>query len=86
MTYLTVMVYVDAADAPERRVRLAAGIADKFNATLRMSALAIRPAFVTDDALVQDLMQTDIKEMRGKLAERGSWFRAVAAADHRKLE
>jgi nucleotide-binding universal stress UspA family protein len=24
--------------------------------------------------------------MRGKLAERGSWFRAIAAADHRKLE
>jgi nucleotide-binding universal stress UspA family protein len=87
MTYSTVMVYVDAADAPERRLRLAASVADKFNATLiGISALAIRPAFVTDDALVQDLMQTDIKDMRGKLAERGSWFRAIAAADHRKLE
>jgi Universal stress protein family len=51
-----------------------------------MAALAIRPAFVADGAVVQDLMQSDIKEMRGKLAERGSWFRTIAAADHRKLE
>jgi hypothetical protein len=83
MRYATVMVYVDADAAPEARIRLAAGVADKFNATLiGMAALAIRPAFVADGGVVQDLMQSDIKEMRGKLAERGSWFRTIAAADH----
>jgi hypothetical protein len=87
MTYATVMVYVDAADAPEHRLRLAARVADKFNATLiGMSALAIRPAFVANGAVIEDLMQSDIKEMRGKLAERGIWFRTIAAADHHKLE
>ena len=86
MRYATVMVYVDA-DAAPARLRLAAGVADKFNATLiGMAALAIRPAFVADGAVVQDLMQSDIKEMRGMLAERGSWFRTIVAADHRKLE
>jgi nucleotide-binding universal stress UspA family protein len=87
MPYATVMVYVDADEAPEQRVRLAAGLADKFNATLiGMSAFAIRPAFMAEGAVVQDLMQTDIKELRGKLAGRGSWFRTTAGAVHRKLE
>jgi hypothetical protein len=41
MPYATVMVYVDADAAPEQRVRLAAGVTDKFNATLiGLSALA----------------------------------------------
>ena len=87
MPYATVMVYVDADEAPERRVRLVAGLADKFNATLiGMSAFAIRPAFMAEGAVVQDLMETDIKEPRGKLVGRGSWFRITAGADHRKLE
>ena len=87
MSYATVMVYVDADGAPEQRVRLAAGLADKFNATLiGLSALSIRPAMVADAALVEDVTQADIKEMRAKLAERGSWFRGIAGADHRKLE
>jgi nucleotide-binding universal stress UspA family protein len=87
MSYATVMVYVDADGAPQQRVRLAAGLADKFNATLiGLSALSIRPAMVADAALVQDVTQADIKEMRAKLAERGNWFRGIAGADHRKLE
>jgi hypothetical protein len=61
VTYSTVMVYVDAADAPERRLRLAAGVADKFNATLiGMPALEIRPAFVTDGAWVFGGMTRDL--------------------------
>jgi hypothetical protein len=70
MRYATVMVYVDADAAPPRRGR----------------CRHLQCAFVADGAVVQDLMQSDIKEMRGKLAERGSWFRTIAAADHRKLE
>jgi hypothetical protein len=48
MTYATVMVYVvDANGSPEQRVRLAASLADKFNATLiGLSALAIPPPFL----------------------------------------
>jgi len=86
MPYVTVMVYGDAEGAPEQRV-LAAGLADKFNATLiGLSALAIRPAFMAEGVVVQDLMQSDIKEMRGKLAGRVSWFHTTTGADHRKLE
>jgi hypothetical protein len=72
MPYATVMVCVDADSAPEQRVRLAARVADKFNATLiGLSALAVRPAFVSEGVLAQDLMQTDINELRGRLSDRG---------------
>jgi hypothetical protein len=74
MPYVIVMVYVDAEGTPEQRVRLAARLADKFNATLiGLSALAIRPAFMAEGVVVQDLLHSDIKETRG------SWFRTIAA-------
>jgi hypothetical protein len=41
---------------------------------------------MAEGAVVQDLMEADIKELRGKLVGRGSWFRITAGADHRKLE
>jgi hypothetical protein len=34
MSYAVLMAYVDADGMPEQRVRLAASLADKFNATL----------------------------------------------------
>jgi hypothetical protein len=81
MSYAIVMVYVDAEGTPEQRVRLAAGLADKFNAMLiGLSAFAIRPAFMGEGVVVKDMMQSDIGEARG------SWFRTIAGADHRKLE
>jgi nucleotide-binding universal stress UspA family protein len=81
MSYAIVMVYVDAEGTPEQRVRLAAGLADKFNAMLiGLSAVAIRPAFMGEGVVVKDMMQSDIGETRG------SWFRTIAGADHRKLE
>jgi nucleotide-binding universal stress UspA family protein len=87
MSYATLMTYVDAGATPQPLVRLAAGLADKFNATLiGMSALAIRPALVTDGVVVSDALQGDIKELRGKLADTGAWFRTAAGAPHRKLE
>ena len=47
MSYAVVMAYVDAKGLPEQRVRLAASLADKFNATLiGLSALAIHPPFL----------------------------------------
>jgi hypothetical protein len=80
MSYATVMVNVDADGAPEQRVRLAAGLADKFNATLiGLSALSIRPAIVADAALLQDVTQADIKAMRAKLADREAGFAALPA-------
>lgn len=87
MSYATLLAYVDADSVPEQRVRLAANLADKFNAMLiGLSANAIRPPFVAEGVVIQDVTDDDIKEIRTKLAEKGTWFRNIAGADRRKLE
>ena len=49
MSYAVVMAYVDANSMPEERVRLAASLAEKFNATLiGLSAFAIHPPFLIE--------------------------------------
>src|SRR3974390_2367725 len=86
MSYTTLLFYVDVGATNEEAVRIAAGLADKFTAMLiGMSALEVRPPFVTDAVFVQELVDTDLKERRAKLAATGSWFCAAAGADRRKV-
>jgi nucleotide-binding universal stress UspA family protein len=87
MSYATIMIYVDVANTLEQQVRLSVSLADKFNAMLiGLSALAIRPPPVADVVIPEEIIEADIKEMRAKLAQKGSWFRDIAGAEHRKLE
>jgi nucleotide-binding universal stress UspA family protein len=88
MSYATIMVYVDAEGLPEGPVRLAADLAGKFNATLiGVSALGIRPPFVAEGVVIDDrVTETEIKQTRAKLADKGNWFRKEAGGGHRKLE
>jgi nucleotide-binding universal stress UspA family protein len=73
------MVYVEADATPEQRVRLAASLADRFNALLiGLSAVAIPPPMTTDGVII-DMMRT-------KLAQQGHWFRGVAGANQRKID
>jgi nucleotide-binding universal stress UspA family protein len=79
MSYASLIVFIEADAMPEQRVRLAASLADQFNATLTgLSALAIAPPMTTDGVIMDT--------MRAKLADRGSWFRGIASADHRRLD
>jgi nucleotide-binding universal stress UspA family protein len=79
MSYASILVFIEADAMPEDRIRIAASLADRFDATLiGLSALAIAPPMV-GDAVVVD-------EMRGKLARQGDWFRQIAGADRRKVE
>ena len=87
MSFATLIVYVDAEGEPEDRVRIAGTVADKFNATLiGLSACMLRPPFVAEGVVIQDLTEIDIKGLKAKLAEKGNWFRKVAGADRRKIE
>ena len=88
MSYATLMVYVDADHFPEHRIRLAAGLADRFTVTLiGLSALAIRPAFVAEGVVIVDsVTELDINEMTAKLADTENRFRGVAGAEQCKLE
>jgi nucleotide-binding universal stress UspA family protein len=88
MSYASIMVYIDADGAPEQRVRIAAGLADKFDATLiGLSALGIPPTVVTPNGMViSQPTDVDFELMRAKLARNGAWFCSIAAAPNRKLE
>jgi nucleotide-binding universal stress UspA family protein len=86
MSYAAVMVYVEAQTTPEQRVRLAASLAERFDAQLiGLSALAIPPA-LSDRVVVAYPAAADVKRMQAKLAEKGEWFRALADNNFRKPE
>jgi hypothetical protein len=68
MSYASLMVYVEADATPERRVRLAASLADQFNAMLiGVCALAIPPPVMADGMVMDEWADDDIELMRAKL-------------------
>ena len=87
MSYAVVMAYVDANSMPEQRVRLAASLAEKFNATLiGLSALAIHPPFLVEGVTIPQATAADIVEIMSMLTAKGDWFRNIAAIDHHRIE
>jgi hypothetical protein len=87
MSYASVMVYVEADGTPEQRVRLAASLADKFNAMLiGLSALAVPPPMVADGVVMDEPTDADVELLKAKLADKGEWFRGIAGGDRRRLE
>jgi hypothetical protein len=87
MSYAVLMAYVDANSMPEQRVRLAASLAEKFNATLiGLSALAIHPPFLIEGVAIPQATAVDIVEIMSMLTAKGDWFRNIAAIDHHRIE
>jgi nucleotide-binding universal stress UspA family protein len=87
MSYAVLMCYIEAGGQPEHRVRLAAGLAGKFNATLiGLSALPIHPPFLIESVVIWQATAADVEEMMATLAAKGDWFRSIAGADNRMLE
>jgi nucleotide-binding universal stress UspA family protein len=84
MSYASLMVYVEADAKPEQRVRVAAGLAGEFNATLiGLSALATPPPVVADGIVMSDVSDADIELMQARLAEQGKWFRGIVGNQRR---
>jgi nucleotide-binding universal stress UspA family protein len=84
MSYATLMVYINAGNEPEAMVRMAAGLADRFGATLiGASALAIRPPFIAEGVVIEEVTEADLRK---RLADQERWFRRVTAAENRKRE
>jgi nucleotide-binding universal stress UspA family protein len=85
MSYAALMVYVEPDEAPEGRVRLAAGLADKFGAALiGLSARSIAPPILANGLMMP--AAPDINALQRQLADRGSWFGRIADSDRRKTE
>ena len=81
MSYAVLMAYVDANSMPEQRVRLAASLAEKFNATLiGLSAFAIHPPFLIEGVAIQQATPADIVEIMANWVtawiKRRIWLRA----------
>ena len=83
MSYATLLVYVNADHVSKQLLRVAAGLADKFSAKLiGLSALAVRPPVVAEGVLVVDnATEFDIAQMKAKLEQAGSTFRATVGSD-----
>jgi nucleotide-binding universal stress UspA family protein len=87
MSYAVLMVYVEADSKPEHLVRLAASLADKFNATLiGLSATPIHPPFLIESVVIWQASPSDIAELTAAHTAKEEWFRNTAGSDHRKLE
>jgi hypothetical protein len=82
VSYASIMVYVEADRAPENRVRVAASLANRFNAALTgVSALAILPPLVIDGRVIDEMTGIDVELMRSKLAAADTWFRGTVHHD-----
>lgn len=87
MSYATIMAYVDAEGAPEARIRVSAHLAQKFGATLiGLSAMGIKPPFVAEGVVIEEVTDAEIKAMRARLADKGNWFRGVIGSAPKQAE
>jgi hypothetical protein len=88
MAYATVMVHVDFDTATEARVRLAAGLAHRFQSTLiGIAACAPQTLFVRGGVAIAPLFtQDNLEGLKAALHQREHRFRSVAADWSRPIE
>jgi nucleotide-binding universal stress UspA family protein len=88
MTYATVMVHVDFDAATESRVRLAAGLADRFQAmVVGIAACAPRLPFARGGVALAPLFtQDNLAELKVALDRQQDRFRSIAAKGSRQVE
>jgi len=87
MTIAAVMVYVDVAQQAEEHVRIARSIAARFDATLiGVSALAVKPTFVAEGVIIEEVTADDLKKMKTDLAEKAKWFQEVVGFPKERTE
>ncbi len=87
MSYKALLVHVDAAEQGDAAVRVAVGLADRFDAALiGFCALEVRPQFVTDGMVMIEAVEAEIKEKRAKLADKAVWFRSIVGGGRRNVE
>ena len=87
MSYATVMVYVDPDYTHVQIVRIAAQLADKFNARLMgVAATPIRPPAVANGLVVDTVGEAEISQMTGRLQEKESWFRQTVGGTRHVID
>jgi nucleotide-binding universal stress UspA family protein len=68
-------------------VRVARSIAAKFDATLiGVSALAVKPSFVAEGVIIEEMTADDLGKMRADLAQKAKWFQEVVGFPKERVE
>ena len=76
-SFAAVMVHVDIEHDSERRVELAIGMADRFQAALvGIAGCALWPAFMAGDVGLTEANQYDLQKVKARFEQRGKTFRA----------
>ncbi len=87
MTIASIMVHVDVAQQAEEQVRVARSLAATFDAALiGASALAVKPTFVAEGVIIEEMTEADLAKMRTDLAEKSKWFHHVVGFPTDKVE
>jgi len=77
MPFSTMMVHVDIEPGSERRIELAIGLADRFQATLiGVAGCALWPAFMAGDVALTESNEYDAQKVMARFDKRGKAFRA----------
>jgi nucleotide-binding universal stress UspA family protein len=77
MSFAAVMVHVDIEHDSERRVELAIGVADRFQAALiGVAGCALWPAFMAGNAGLTKSNQYDFQKVMARFEQKGKTFRA----------
>jgi nucleotide-binding universal stress UspA family protein len=88
MSYKALMVHVDLDEGGDARVRLAAELAQRFDAALiGISAWAPNPAIAVDSVVPESALElVDLPVMEDLLKTRGDAFRALVGQNGREVE
>ena len=88
MSYVSLMVYVDAEGDSSRRISLAASLADRFHAQLiGVAGWAPMSVFLAEEALIHPSPRVpELQEMKAELDRKGQQFCATAGGPNREVE
>ncbi len=88
MSYATVMVHVDVDATANDRVRLAAGLADRFAADLIGVASCLLPPYPAEGAyfVTRSVVEQERRDIETLLVGAETAFRAAAGADRSRIE
>src|ERR1043166_1220735 len=87
MAIAAVMVYVDVAQQAEGQVRVARSIAAKFDAALiGVSASAVKPTFVAEGVIIEEMQADDLRKMKADLAQKAKWFQDVVGPPKERVQ
>ena len=88
MSYATVMVHVDVDATADARIRLAAGLADRFAASLIGASACLLPSYPAEGAyfVTRNVVEQERRDIETLLVRAETAFRAAAGADRSRIE